>query len=59
MGLDASDVLFVAGSSGDVQGATDVGMKVVWHNKVGLPKKGEAIPMKEASTLNAALGDFL
>lgn len=59
MGLDASDVLFVAGSSGDVQGATDVGMKVVWHNKVGLPKKGEAVPMKEASTLDVALEDFL
>ncbi|KAH6990136.1 putative 2-deoxyglucose-6-phosphate phosphatase [Ilyonectria destructans] len=59
MGLDASDVLFVAGSSGDVQGATDAGMKVVWHNKVGLSKKGEAVPMKEASTLDAALGDFL
>ena len=29
LGVDASDVLFVAGSSGDVQGATNAGMRVV------------------------------
>ncbi|KAF3771401.1 HAD-like protein, partial [Cryphonectria parasitica EP155] len=36
MDVGAGDVLFVAGSAGDVQGATDAGMKVVWHNRVGL-----------------------
>lgn len=59
MGLEADQVLFVAGSSGDVQGATDVGMRVVWHNKAGLSKKGEAVPLKEAASLDVALGDFL
>jgi len=59
MGLEASNVLFVAGSSGDVQGATDAGMRVVWHNKVGLPKKGSADPIKEAAALQDALSDFL
>ncbi|KPM42913.1 hypothetical protein AK830_g3605 [Neonectria ditissima] len=59
MGLEAQDVLFVAGSAGDVEGATKAGMKVVWHNRVGLAKKGEAVPLREASTLDDALRDFL
>lgn len=59
MGLDASDVLFVAGSAGDVEGAANAGMKVVWHNKVGLAKKGDAVPLREARTLDDALRDFL
>ncbi|GAW15931.1 hypothetical protein ANO14919_053530 [Xylariales sp. No.14919] len=59
MGLKPGDVLFVAGSAGDVQGATNAGMKVVWHNKIGLPKKGEAVPLKESRTLDDALKEFL
>ncbi|KAI0907356.1 putative 2-deoxyglucose-6-phosphate phosphatase [Ustulina deusta] len=59
MGLRPDDVLFVAGSAGDVQGATNAGMKVVWHNKIGLPKKGEAVPLREAQSLDDALKDFL
>ncbi|KAL6865960.1 hypothetical protein ACO1O0_002060 [Amphichorda felina] len=59
MELEASDVLFVAGSSGDVQGATDAGMRVVWHNKAKLPKKGEAVASRESSTLDDALRGFL
>ena len=57
--LDARDVLFVAGSAGDVEGATNAGMKVVWHNRVGLAKKGDAVPLREARTLDDALRDFL
>lgn len=59
LGVDASEVLFVAGSAGDVQGATDAGMKVVWHNRIGLAKKGAALPLKEAKTLDEVLGSFL
>ncbi|KAI0965430.1 putative 2-deoxyglucose-6-phosphate phosphatase [Xylaria arbuscula] len=59
LGLRAGDVLFVAGSAGDVQGATNAGMKVVWHNKIGLPKKGDAVPLKEALSLDEALKEFL
>ncbi|KAI0530175.1 putative 2-deoxyglucose-6-phosphate phosphatase [Xylaria digitata] len=59
MGLEPGDVLFVAGSAGDVQGANKAGMKVVWHNKIGLAKKGEAVPLKEAQFLDDALKDFL
>ncbi|KAJ5116912.1 hypothetical protein N7456_001260 [Penicillium angulare] len=59
MDVEAEDVLFVAGSAGDVEGATAVGMKVVWHNKVGLAKKGDAIPLREGKSLDQALADFL
>lgn len=59
MGVSASDVLFVAGSAGDVQGAKDAGMQVVWHNHVGLAKKGQAIPLREGKDLEDALMGFL
>lgn len=58
-GVEARDVLFVAGSAGDVEGATNAGMRVVWHNRVGLDKKGEAVPLKEARTLDETLRGFL
>ncbi|KAH8879247.1 HAD-like protein [Thozetella sp. PMI_491] len=59
MGVEARDALFVAGSAGDVEGATRAGMRVVWHNKVGLPKVGESVPLRESSSLDDALKDFL
>ncbi|KAF2973187.1 hypothetical protein GQX73_g415 [Xylaria multiplex] len=59
MGLEPGEVLFVAGSAGDVQGATMAGMKVIWHNKIGLAKKGDAVPLKEAQSLDDALRNFL
>ncbi|KAK7427807.1 hypothetical protein QQZ08_005745 [Neonectria magnoliae] len=59
MGVEAEDVLFVAGSAGDVEGATKAGMKVVWHNRVGLAKKGDAVPLRQARTLDDALRDFM
>lgn len=59
LGVIVDEVLFVAGSAGDVQGATDAGMRVVWHNRVGLAKKGDAIAMREGKTLDEALRGFL
>ncbi|ETN45719.1 haloacid dehalogenase, type II [Cyphellophora europaea CBS 101466] len=59
MDLEACDVLFVAGSAGDVQGATNAGMKVVWHNRIGLAPAGDAKPLREGRTLDNALEDFL
>ncbi|ATY59749.1 2-deoxyglucose-6-phosphate phosphatase, putative [Cordyceps militaris CM01] len=59
MGVSASEALFVAGSAGDVQGATDAGMKVVWHNHVGLAARGSAVPLRESKSLNEALKEFL
>lgn len=57
--VKADEVLFVAGSAGDVQGATDAGMRVVWHNRVGLARKGEAVPLREGKSLQDALENFL
>lgn len=59
LGVTVDEVLFVAGSAGDVQGATDAGMRVVWHNRVGLAKKGDAIAMREGKSLDEALSGFL
>ncbi|KKY29324.1 putative 2-deoxyglucose-6-phosphate phosphatase [Diaporthe ampelina] len=59
LGVTVDDVLFVAGSAGDVQGATDAGMRVVWHNRVGLARKGDAVAMTEGKTLDEALRDFV
>lgn len=59
MGLSSSEVLFVAGSAGDVQGAHDAGMRVVWHNHVGLAKKGQAVSLRESTDLEGTLTGFL
>jgi len=55
----AEEALFVAGSSMDVPGASDVGMRVAWHNHVGLPRWNERVPWREGKTLGEALGDVL
>lgn len=59
LGVTADEALFVAGSSMDVPGASDVGMKVAWHNHVGLPKWNERVPWREGKTLDEAIGDVL
>lgn len=59
LGVKADEVLFVAGSNGDVEGAAEAGFKVVWHNKIGLPKRGETEPLREGITLQDALKDFM
>jgi 2-haloacid dehalogenase len=53
--VSADDALFVAGSPADVAGAAAVGMAVVWHNRVGLPARPGSAPIREATTLDAAL----
>ncbi|KAG9499626.1 hypothetical protein J7337_008085 [Fusarium musae] len=58
LGVDAEDILFVAGSAGDVEGATEADMRVVWHNKIGLTKKGNAVPLRESRTLDDALKGY-
>jgi len=59
LGLEASDALFLAGSSGDIPGASGVGMKVVWNNHIGLARKGDLLPLREGSNMGEALGDVL
>lgn len=55
LGVTPAEALFVAGSPSDVPGAAAVGMRVVWHNRVGLPPREGAEPLREARTLDAAL----
>ena len=55
MGVAPGEVLFVAGSAGDVQGATDAGMRVVWHNRIRLAGVGDAIALREGITLDDTL----
>ncbi|KAF2438568.1 HAD-like protein [Karstenula rhodostoma CBS 690.94] len=58
-GVRPEDVLFVAGSAGDVVGATKAGFRVVWNNHVGLERKGDVLPLREGKSLDEALRDFL
>ncbi|KAF1971045.1 HAD-like protein [Bimuria novae-zelandiae CBS 107.79] len=53
------EVLFVAGSAGDVEGANKAGYRVVWHNRVGLERKGDVVPEREGRALDGTLRDFL
>lgn len=57
--IDARDALFVAGSNGDVIGAADAGMDVVWHNRVGLQRLPGSAPLREGASLDEALGGIL
>jgi 2-haloacid dehalogenase len=59
LGLMPNEVLFVAGSSGDVVGAAAAGMKVVWNNHIGLEPKPGARPLREGKSLDEAIVDFL
>lgn len=59
LGAAPEEALFVAGSAADVPGAAGVGMRVVWHNRVGLPPKPGATPLREARSLDAALDGFV
>jgi 2-haloalkanoic acid dehalogenase type II len=52
LGLDAADVLFVAGSPHDVPGAAAVGMAVYWSNRLGQPlPPGAPPPLVDARDL--------
>ena len=60
LGCRPDECVFVAGSPGDVIGATDAGMRVVWHNHVGLEAKrrddGSVVePEVECNDLNVGL----
>jgi 2-haloacid dehalogenase len=51
LGAPAERVLFVAGSPYDVAGAGAVGMPVWWHNRVGLAREGDRVPIGEHDSL--------
>ena len=52
LGTPPERTLFVAGSASDVPGAKGVGMPVYWHNRVGLPPRGDARPDHLEPTLD-------
>ena len=63
LGVRAEDCVFVAGSAGDVVGATKAKLRVVWHNKAGLePQRGldgEFVkPTAEGADLEAILREI-
>jgi 2-haloalkanoic acid dehalogenase type II len=47
LGLDAAEVLFVAGSAHDVGGAARVGMDVYWANRGGAPAPTDGAALRE------------
>lgn len=52
LGLDPSEVLFVAGSGFDLIGTSKVGLDTYWHNRVGLQRPAAAPPpMREERSL--------
>jgi 2-haloalkanoic acid dehalogenase type II len=53
LGTTPERTLFVAGSASDVPGAHEVGMPVFWHNRIGLPARGDAMPEFCESTLDS------
>jgi 2-haloalkanoic acid dehalogenase type II len=53
LGTSADRTLFVAGSPGDIGGASAVGMTVVWHNRLGLDlPRGSPEPWRTILTLD-------
>lgn len=59
LNVEPEDALFVAGSSGDVVGAANAGMTVVWNNHIGLTAKSGSSPLNEGKSLDEALAAFL
>lgn len=56
LGAAPGRTLFVAGSPGDVAGATGAGMRVFWHNRRGLPlPKDSPRPLAEERSLHRLL----
>lgn len=54
--LDASEVLFVAGSGFDLIGTARVGLDTYWHNRVGLSRPAAAPPpLRESRSLDDLL----
>jgi 2-haloalkanoic acid dehalogenase type II len=55
LGLDAAEVLFVAGSAHDVGGAARVGMDVYWANRGGVPAPTDGTALREEPDLRGLL----
>ena len=55
LGFDPKKTLFVAGSAADVPGAKGVGMRVYWHNRIGLAPVDDTRPDYLADSLEPLL----
>jgi 2-haloalkanoic acid dehalogenase type II len=55
LGLEAGDVLFVAGSAHDVGGAARVGMDVYWANRGQVPAPSDGVALRDEPDLRALL----
>jgi 2-haloalkanoic acid dehalogenase type II len=55
IGAPPQRTLFVAGSPGDVGGASGAGMDVYWHNRKRLPKPEGPVPLLERRSLRPLL----
>lgn len=53
LGLPAERVLFVAGSYYDIQGATNAGMPVWWHNRISMDSPPGSVPVAEHDSLRS------
>jgi HAD superfamily hydrolase (TIGR01493 family) len=58
LGTAPERTLFVAGSASDVPGAGALGMPVYWHNRIGLPPRGDARPDYLEATLDRLVDPF-
>jgi 2-haloacid dehalogenase len=56
--LPPERVLYVAGSPYDIAGASEIGLKVFWHNRAGLAAPGDFRASKAAQSLEG-LGPWL
>jgi 2-haloacid dehalogenase len=51
LGVEPSRALFVAGSPADINGASGVGMRVWWHNRLHRPLREHQAPLAEHDSL--------
>lgn len=59
LNVNPRNALFVAGSNGDVIGAANAGMDVVWHNRMNFEALPGSAPLHEAKSLRVLLHDLL
>jgi 2-haloacid dehalogenase len=55
LGVEPSRALFVAGSPGDITGASGIGMRVWWHNRLQQPLGDHQAPLVEHDLLEPLL----
>lgn len=59
LGIEPQKILYVSGSAFDIPGATNEGMAVYWHNRIGMVKPEECPGPKIMTTSLLPLKDFI